>query len=64
MPDVNPAALRERHLAAERWEKVRAAYHLLKRNDLSTSRKHERMARDHAQSARNIEHGMRKAKCS
>lgn len=59
MVDVNPAALRKRHLAAERWERCRAAWFEL-RGDAIMAKKCLYLAKDSLKIARNAQTHMKK----
>lgn len=59
MPDVNPAALRRRHLAAERWERCRAAW-FESRGNKAMANKCLCLAKDALKIARNAQAHMKK----
>lgn len=63
MPDVNPAALRKRHLAAERWERCRAAW-FSRCGNKAESTKRMYAAKDHMKAANYAEINMKRAQWS
>jgi len=59
MPDINLAALQERHLAAVRWEKIRAAY-FTRAGKLDNATRCKLLARHHANAAQDAAAGLKK----
>jgi len=59
MRQVNPAALLEYHLAAERWERCRAAW-FMQCGNAAESRRRTFAAQDHGQAAKNARINLRK----
>lgn len=59
MPDINFAALRERHLAAVRWERIRAAY-FTRQNKSDNATRCKLLTRHHQQAAEDAAAGLKK----
>lgn len=59
MPDINLAALQERHLSAVRWENCRAAY-FTHCGKLDNATRCKLLARSHMQAAQDAAAGLKK----
>jgi hypothetical protein len=59
MPDINLAALQERHLAAVRWESIRAAF-FMRAGKHDNATRCKLLVRHHMNAARDAEAGLKK----